>query len=388
MLEAMSLASGSDGNCLLIHTRKTKVLVDAGINPGNISRKLKYLAINPKKINAILITHEHNDHSQGAFDLAKRFGIPIYSNQATLEELNERFGSPEIKTIVFESGSQFKIGELVVKPFLVYHDASEPIGFSIRYKRWKIAYLVDLGRITEENQREVNTSDLVIIDSNYDRLSLLRGKYHYKLKERIINYAHLSNEVTGNLILNHPNRENAEFWLAHLSVENNSPEIACITVNYILKHASKTEAKANFKVLPRNRIGPRWIAREEEQMVLPLAGITLPADLSNYRNSLKEDKLIHFDQNFQRAQEIPFSEIEIVYLSPTDNGRGWKIIGVEGESYVVARDINIVGIEGVQVLNKIWTCECGDFLYRCQKIGVPCKHIIRVIEWLTRKQLR
>lgn len=385
MLEAVSLASGSAGNSLLVFTKKTNILIDAGISPAEITRKLKYLGVNPKKLDALFISHEHNDHSRGAFDFAKRWGIPVYLNQATLKVLKTRLNPSEVEIVVFETGNPFKIGDLVVRPSAVYHDASEPVGFSIRHKRWKIVYLVDLGKISEENEKEINSSDLVIINSNYDRVSLMRGKYHYKLKERIVNRAHLSNETVGNMILNHPNRENTEFWLAHLSEENNSPEVASITINYILRHGSQRERKANFKILPRNRIGPRWVAKEEAQMFLPLAGITLPVDLSNYRNSLKEDKLTYFDLNFQRAQDIPLSDIQIAYISPTDNGTGWKIIGVESESYVVARDIDIVGIEGVQIADKIWTCECGDFLYRCQKMGMPCKHIIRIIEWLTKK---
>ncbi len=385
MLESVSLASGSDGNSLLVFSRKTNILLDAGISPAEMTRKLKYLGIDPKKLDALFISHEHNDHSRGAFDFARRWRIPVYLNQATLKVLKTRLNPSEVEIVIFDTGSPFKIRDLVVKSFPVYHDASEPVGFSVRHKRWKIAYLVDLGKISEENEKEINSSHLVIINSNYDRVSLLNGKYHYRLKERIINRAHLSNETVGNIILNHPNRENTEFWLAHLSEENNSPEIASITVNYILGRGSRKKSKANFKVLPRNRIGPRWTAKEDAQMFLPLAGITLPVDLSNYRSALKEDKVAYFDQNFQRAQEIPLSDIQVAYVSATDNGTGWKITGVESESYVVARDIDIVGIEGVPVADKIWTCECGDFLFRCQKAGIPCKHIIRIIEWLTKK---
>ncbi len=383
MFEAISLASGSSGNSLFVRTKRTQILIDAGISSSEIVRKLKYLKVEPTKIDAILLTHEHSDHGSGIPGLAKRSGkLKVIANEATFAALKEKLDGTGIERNIIHIGKNFPIGDLTLRAFKIHHDAAYPVGITISYKRARITYLVDLGRISRENQEEINRSDLVVIDSNYDRLSLIRGPYPEKLKKRIVNHAHLSNEIVGNLILSHPAKEQTEFWLAHLSEENNSPKTASLTINFILKHGG-AKGRASFKVLPRKRIGPWWRARIESQPMLLLPGISIPIDLSQYRDSLNPDQRALFDQNRQRAQEIHLLDIEPIYHSPDDDGLGWKMLGADRNGYVVAKDIDIVGVAGIQIGEKIWSCECGDFMWRCQKRGIPCKHIIRVIEWLS-----
>ena len=383
MFEAISLASGSDGNSLLVCTKRVQLLIDAGLSGLEIVRKLNCLKVEPTKIDAVFLTHEHSDHSKGIPGLAKRLGkLKVIANKATFGALREKLDGAGIERSIIRTGEEFTIGDLTLKAFNICHDVAEPVGITIRYKRARITYLVDLGRISKENQVEIDHADLVVIDSNYDRLSLIRGSYPEKLKKRIVNYAHLSNEIVGNVILSHPAKEQAEFWLAHLSEKNNSPKIACFTINFILKQGG-AKGKANFKVLPRKRIGPRWRATIGSQPMLPLPGISIPIDLSQYHNTLNPDQKIVFDQNRQRAQEIHLLDIEPFYHSSDHDELGWKVLGTDGDGYVVAKDIDIVGVAGIQIGKKVWSCECGDFMWRCQKKGIPCKHIIRVIEWLS-----
>jgi len=308
--------------------------------------------------------------------------LKVIANKATFGALKKKLNGAGIERSIIRTGEEFTIGDLILRTFKVYHDAAEPVGITVRYKRARVAYLVDLGRISRENQGEIDHADLVVIDSNYDRLSLIRGSYPEKLKKRITNSAHLSNEIVGNVILSHPAKERAEFWLAHLSEENNSPKIACFTINFILKQGG-AKGKASFKVLPRKRIGPRWRATFESQPMLPLPGISIPIDLSQNHYSLNPNQKIVFDQNRQRAQEIHLLDVEPFYHSSDHDELGWKVLGTDGDGYVVAKDIDIAGVTGVQIGKKVWSCECGDFMWRCQKRGIPCKHIIRVIESLS-----
>jgi phosphoribosyl 1,2-cyclic phosphodiesterase len=383
MFEAISLASGSSGNSLFVRTKRTQILIDAGISSSEIFRKLKYLKADPAKIDALFLTHEHSDHSSGIPGLAKRLGkLKVIANEATFAALKEKLDGTGIERDLIRTGKNFPVGDLNLRAFKVHHDAADPVGITVRYLRARITYLVDLGRISRENQEEINRADLIVIDSNYDRLSLVRGSYPEGLKKRIVNHAHLSNEIVGNLILAHPAKEQAEFWLAHLSEENNSPKLASLTINLILKRGGK-RVKANFKVLPRKRIGPRWRAGIDSQPMLSLPGISIPPDLSHYRNSLNPDQKALFDRNRQRAREIHPLDIEPIYHPPDRDEFGWKVLGADGDGYVVAKDIDVVGVAGVQIGEKIWSCECGDFMWRCQKRVIPCKHIIRVIEWLS-----
>lgn len=269
MFNAISLASGSNGNSVLVLTKNTKILLDAGIHFTDISHKLKYLKIEPKTINAIFLTHEHNDHSKGAVKLSRTYNITIYSNRPTLNRLESKFNLNNIRIERIKTNISIQIGDLLVNSFKIIHDSAMPAGYSVRCREHKISYLVDLSKFTYENKKEIQDSDLVIIDSNYDRVSLLDGKYPYPVKQRIMNSGHLSNETVGNIILNHPNRHNTEFWLAHLSEHNNRPELACTTINCILKKGG-CNRKVDYKILPRKKIGPLWTAYKPKQMLLPV----------------------------------------------------------------------------------------------------------------------
>jgi phosphoribosyl 1,2-cyclic phosphodiesterase len=260
--KVISLASSSKGNCILVIAGCQMFFIDFGISVKELLAKLKSLRIEelPDKI---LISHEHHDHTSGIENLNKKYRIKVFANYPTLQSLNSFLKISNIQKEVFIPGSAFKIGSVEVKPFRIFHDAAEPVGFSISYKGGKVVYIVDTGRVTGGDLKEMSDADLVIIDSNYDNLSLLQGRYPPDLKKRIMEYGHLSNEVVANIILNHPNPE-TEFWLAHLSEENNSTGLAAMTVNYVLKYGKGRKAK--FKVLPRRRIGPVWEKKKEIQL--------------------------------------------------------------------------------------------------------------------------
>lgn len=256
MFSAISLASGSDGNSILVSTNNTRILLDAGISIRNLTQKLKYLDMNLANIDAIFLTHDHNDHSRGSIDLSRKFQIPVWCSTQTHGALKMKHRS-DLKFKLFRLNDKTAVGDLVIKNFPVMHDATCNVGFSVRNGSHKICYLVDFSSFGEYIENEITDADLVIIDSNYDRESLLNSKYPYSVKHRIINTGHLSNETVGNIILRHPRRAETEFWLAHLSENSNSPRLATITINYILQKGGCRE-KITYKILPRKKIGPLW----------------------------------------------------------------------------------------------------------------------------------
>ena len=371
--KVISLASSSKGNCVLVIAGRHRFFIDFGISVKELLRKLKSLHITepPDKI---LISHEHHDHTSGIENLSKKYRIKIFANSPTFRSLNSSVKTPNFVKEIFSSGSVFKIGSIEVKPFRIFHDAAEPVGFSISHKGSKVVYFVDAGRVTDGNIKEMADADLVIIDSNYDNLSLLQGKYPPNLKKRIMEYGHLSNEVAANIILNHPNPE-TEFWLAHLSEENNSTGLAAMTVNYVLKYGKGRRCK--FKVLPGRRTGPVWEKKKEMQLELLMPGLNIPELFSEFLLKLNGEKRRMFKQNF--ISSLSIKNTDVIEMPTEQNITAWKVRGKREDSYVVARDMDLPGVDGIEIDEKVWACECGDFLWNSQRKGIPCKHMIKVM---------
>jgi len=387
MIEAISLASGSDGNALIVGSKKNRILVDAGILLPDLERKLRHLHIKPEDLKAIVLSHEHQDHSRGAFTIAKKFDIPICASRGTLQALFRKKPDNEVEIVELTPQEVTHIGDLYIKPITVFHDAAQPLGFVIKYKYIRIVYLVDIARVSTENMREIEAGNLCIIDCNYDRLSLLKGKYPYEVKRRIANYGHLSNEVVGNVLLNLPDKSGCRFWLAHLSRDNNSPSLACTTINYILKHGNKKNPP-QFAVLPHKRLGPRWSAGEDKQVSLPMPEADFSAEVAGYLRTLSEEKKRMVQDRLERARKIRDLDVRLVYRSPGGEALGWRINGEKEQAYVVSRDVVLPGLEGIEVAGKFFTCQCGDFLFKTQKENLPCKHILKVLQLTSRKSGR
>lgn len=262
----ISFASSSEGNCFLVVADEDNFFIDLGIAPTNLMRRLGFFKITSVPAH-VLISHEHWDHTSGINGLSKKFPVIVHANAPTFSRLSLEEGH-YMRKETFTTGEMFSIGQTTIKPFHVHHDASEPVGFSIIYRKHKVVYLLDTVRIDEKHVEEIADANLVIIDSNYDNLMLSRGKYPYPVKRRIAMSGHLSNEATGNVILNHPNPA-TEFWLGHLSKENNSTGLASRTVNNILKNGKSRKKK--FKILPRKSIGPFWEPPVEQYNLIPVA---------------------------------------------------------------------------------------------------------------------
>lgn len=235
------LASGSSGNCSYIATEQTHLLIDAGLSGKKIESALTQINVSPSCLDAIFITHEHNDHIIGAGVLSRRYDLPLFATEKTwakLENLN-LIGqiAAHNKRIIYNEESAV-INDIKVCPYPIPHDAAEPVGFTVTAQNRKIAFATDFGHITDTIREYITDSDALVIESNHDMDMLMHGPYPYRLKKRISSDSgHLSNETTGTLITQIFTSKLKHIYLAHLSEENNTPSLAHSTVLNILTKA-------------------------------------------------------------------------------------------------------------------------------------------------------
>lgn len=231
-----SLFSGSSGNASYIGTDETHILVDAGLTGKAIETSLKEVDQDASILDGILITHEHNDHIRGAGVLSRRYDIPIYANQGTWEAMEAKIGNISGHNIrVFDNNMDFYINDINIQPFDIPHDAVAPVGFCFFNKGKKISIATDLGHT---NSRIINTvmdSDLVVLEANHDIEMLEGGSYPMYLKRRILGRkGHLSNKDAGLALVKMIKGKLTHVLLAHLSGENNIPQLAYQTVTQVL----------------------------------------------------------------------------------------------------------------------------------------------------------
>jgi phosphoribosyl 1,2-cyclic phosphodiesterase len=232
-----SLFSGSSGNSTYIGTDKTHILVDAGVPMKNIVGGLKELDVDGRELKGILITHEHSDHIKGVGAISRKFDVPIYANEETWQAMESKLGRIDHRNKrIFSNNMDFYIEDINIQPYQIPHDAADPVGFSLFYKNKKISITTDLGHTNNKIIKAVMDSDLVILEANHDAEMLKAGPYPMYLKKRILGRkGHLSNEDTGLALLEMIKGKVTHVLLAHLSKENNYPQLAYQTVVDILE---------------------------------------------------------------------------------------------------------------------------------------------------------
>ncbi len=225
MFQFCVLGSGSSGNSVAVWDSKTMFLVDAGFSCRETARRLGQAGLEPERLDAVFISHEHVDHVSGARVLQKRFGTRMLSTEPVHRWLHAKFGiltEPELMPGVSES-----IGSFEVTPFEVCHDASQTVGFRIINNGHKLVIATDLGHVTPGVRSQFMGSDAIIIESNHDVQMLKDGPYPAFLKKRILGkQGHLSNAQSAEMLVSVIGEQTRHITLAHLSQENNKPEIA------------------------------------------------------------------------------------------------------------------------------------------------------------------
>jgi len=236
-LSFCSFSSGSSGNCYLVKSERTAILVDAGISGKRIIAGLSKTKTPVEQLTAILITHEHVDHVSGVSVALNKFkDITIHSNRKTFSKMDLK--SQRERTRIFQNGDSFTIGDLDIETFSLNHDAVDTVGYNIRHENKQISIVTDTGVLDEKIMSKLTDSDILVIEANHDEQMLRSGSYPPYLKRRILgNEGHLSNDKTGHYIADiMEKKEKARcVLLAHLSRDNNDPETAEQTVINILE---------------------------------------------------------------------------------------------------------------------------------------------------------
>ena len=232
-----SFSSGSSGNCYLVKSDDTAILIDSGISGRKIFESLKKTGTSPGDLCAVLITHEHSDHIRSLKTLAGRIPqIRAYANGGTWKYIDAFVD--ERQRSVFETGKAFSINDIEVKPFPLSHDAEEPVGFSFYSGGRQISILTDTGLIDDGIYDEIKDADILVLEANHDVEMLKMGRYPWFLKQRILgSRGHLSNVDAAAAIckLISENGKSRQILLAHLSRENNFPEMAYQTIKNLLE---------------------------------------------------------------------------------------------------------------------------------------------------------
>ena len=253
---------------MLVQAGGTKVLLDAGVPVMQLQKRLSKFRVAIRDLDAVFLTHEHDDHSHAVWSLSKRHGVPIIANPGTLGALYDHLPLPTAR--ILDTGAYLALKDLAVESFPVSHDAVEPVGYNIHYRRWKASFVTDTGVAGDSLVGRIADAGLVIVESNHDVERLISGPYPQFLKSRILSeVGHLSNEAAADLILEHAgtSRRPVCVWLAHLSRTNNTPRIARRYVQYRLSQADRRNVVLD--VIPRDCAGLTWCPSSRAVLPLP-----------------------------------------------------------------------------------------------------------------------
>lgn len=228
------LSSSSVGNSALLRTGQSKILIDAGLSGRRIEGLLQQIGESIDTIDAVFLTHEHNDHAQGIRGLARRADLPIHANRDTAAAVQKKI-SKRPNWQIFETGSEFRFRDLTVRSFAVPHDAYDPVGFSFHWgeeddlfdQPGSLAWVTDLGYVPEHIKQHLREVQTLVIESNYDDELLEKDtRRPWSTKQRIRGrHGHLSNDATYDLLEDLSGTGILQsVFLAHLSKDCNSLE--------------------------------------------------------------------------------------------------------------------------------------------------------------------
>lgn len=252
-LRVRVLRSGSAGNAMLVQAGGTRFLIDAGLPAETILRELDRDAT--RGLDAILLTHEHDDHLKGAAGLARATGATLLVNEPTLKAAGTPLAAPGLE--IFSSDRSFRVGPVEVTPFALPHDAAEPVGFVLVLGNARVAVACDLGEATDTVLEHARGVDLLIIEANYDLRLLGVSAYPWFLKNRIIGlHGHLSNDGAARAAVSAASAGTRAICLIHLSEVNNLAPLARDTVRAALDEEGLSGIR--LEVVRPNAGGAWW----------------------------------------------------------------------------------------------------------------------------------
>ena len=281
MMRMTVLASGSKGNSMVVSSARTRILVDAGMSCRELFKRMRAAEEDPATLDAILITHEHQDHVQGLAVTARKLGVPVFFTEAThrawtrwmmpqkrmtyadwLERRKQAAACADAEDEAaeelapgeslshkseadpcrlpgveyFQAGTAFCVGDIAVTPFTIPHDAADPVGFVFEADGVRVGLATDLGYVPPNVQQQLRGCDVLMIESNHDLEMLRDGPYPWSVKQRVMSrVGHLSNEAAAGFLERNYDGKATYVVLAHLSESNNLPELARVAAERALQ---------------------------------------------------------------------------------------------------------------------------------------------------------
>jgi phosphoribosyl 1,2-cyclic phosphodiesterase len=228
-----SLGSGSRGNALLVEAGNTRILIDAGFGPREMTRRLARLGLTGDDVDAVLVTHEHSDHVGGVFSCARRFDWAVMLTHGTLAAC--RSDGIDARITIIDSHEPLPVGDIYVHPFPVPHDAREPVQFVIADGVRRLGVLTDAGHVTPHMVAMLEACDALVLECNHDTQMLAQGSYPPLLKRRIGGlWGHLDNTAAALLLSRVGHSSLRHVVAAHLSAENNSAALAQTALSKVM----------------------------------------------------------------------------------------------------------------------------------------------------------
>ena len=236
-MEICALASGSSGNCFYVGSEKGGVLIDAGISAKQICMRMQERKLDPQKVQAIFVTHEHIDHIRGIDVFARNFDIPVFATKGTAKSCF--LCSEKQRVRIIRNTEKVLLDDLHIEAFGKVHDALEPVSYTISTGKKRVSVITDLGHACKRVQEQVADADFLFLESNHDEQMLKEGNYPYHLKRLILSdEGHLSNRQAGLCVLEHASRRLKKVVLSHLSTHNNTAMLALQTFGDLVKERS------------------------------------------------------------------------------------------------------------------------------------------------------
>lgn len=264
MLKFISFGSGSSGNCYYLYTQEQGLIIDSGVGIKKLKKYLKDYGIDMSKAIALLITHDHADHVKSAGYISRDYHIDAYATEKVHSGIEGNYCvHKKIETgrkKCFVSGDTFSIGDFNIRTFSVPHDSRENVGYEIEYQGVAFCLMTDVGHVTDEMKEYISRSHYLVIEANHDEQMLIAGHYPKNLKDRITSETgHLSNSHCAKAIAENMNDHLKHVWLCHLSAENNRPDLAQKTVEYVLRSSYGIVVGKDLQLDVLNRIGPTGV---------------------------------------------------------------------------------------------------------------------------------
>lgn len=226
MAKACQLFSGSKGNSIYISSACGKFLVDAGVSAKRLDEKLRSIGVEPDELDGIFVTHEHTDHIGGLRVFSAKHNLPVFAHKDVAEKIKAS-GSIKDGVPLYKIYENMEIGGAEIVPFVNSHDSVACVGYRFNMNGRSIAVCTDTGYVTDDAKEKLKGTDMVYLESNHEVTMLQNGIYPYPLKQRILSAkGHLSNFACGEFAKELVQNGTTRLVLAHLSKENNNPDVA------------------------------------------------------------------------------------------------------------------------------------------------------------------